>query len=98
MPTQLTRVNLTLPADLVAILDRMGKVTGAGRATIIREWLIEARSTLEQLTQAMELASTKNIDSFKVMADTLNEISAQSGQLSLDMKTRRRAAMRKKAK
>ncbi|WP_146092239.1 ribbon-helix-helix domain-containing protein, partial [Xanthomonas vasicola] len=41
MPSEQTRVNLTLPADVVAVLDRLGKVTGAGRATIIREWLIE---------------------------------------------------------
>ena len=93
-----TRVNLTLPDDVIAVLDRMGKVTGAGRATIIREWLSEAVPQLSEMARAMELASQKNIDAFKVIGDTLHELSESSGQLSLDIKRTRRAAMRKRPK
>lgn len=98
MPSQLTRVNLTLPEEVIAVLDRMGKVSGAGRATIVREWLIEAAPVLGEMATAMELASRKNIDAFKVIGDTLNELSSLSGQMSLDIKKQRRAAMRKKVK
>jgi predicted DNA-binding protein len=98
MPSQQTRVNLTLPDELIALLDRMTKVTGAGRATIIREWLIGFTPELAGMTQALELASKKNIDAFKVMGDVLNNASMEAGQLSLDMKNKRRAAMRKKVR
>ena len=98
MPSQNTRVNLTLPDELIDVLDRMGKATGAGRATIIREWLIEGLPQLEGLARAIELASQKNIDAFKVMADTLNDAARASDQLVLDIKKQRRAAMRKRPK
>lgn len=96
MPTKLTRVNLALPDEVIAVLDRMGKLTGAGRATFIREWLIEGLPMFEELATAMELASQQNIDAFKVMAKSLEQASNLTGQMSLEMKKSRRAAMRKR--
>ena len=78
------------------MLDRLGKATGAGRATIIREWLTDALPQLEVMAQAVELASKKNIDAFKVIGDTLADMSAQTGQMALDIKAHRRKAMRKR--
>jgi predicted DNA-binding protein len=98
MPSLNTRVNLTLPNEVIEILDRMGKATGAGRATIVREWLIEASPQLGEFAKALELASNKNADAFAVMAKVLNETTAQSEQLVLDIKRDRRAYMRKRAK
>lgn len=98
MPSQLTRVNLSLPDEVIAVLDRIGKVTGAGRATIIREWLIEGLPQLGLVAQAVELASQKNIDAFKVMADALGQVAGEAGQMALDVKRKRRAAMRKRPK
>lgn len=98
MPSQNTRVNLTLPDEVIRVLDRMGKVTGAGRATIIREWLIEGLPQLDGVAKALELASQKNLDAFKIMTDTLTAAAREADQLSLDMKKQRRAAMRKRTK
>ena len=98
MPAIHTRVNLTLPDDLVSILDRLGAVTGAGRATIIREWLIEAQPMLEEFAKAAELASQKNIDAFLVMGKVLRELNSASSQLELDIKKSRKSAMRKRIK
>lgn len=98
MPSQNTRVNLTLPDDVIAVLDRIGNATGAGRATVIREWLIEGLPQFAQLAHAIELASQKNIDAFKVVTDTLNEAARASDQLVLDIGKQRRAAMRKRPK
>lgn len=98
MPSQNTRVNLTLPDDVIVLLDRMGRVTGAGRATIIREWMVEGAPMFAEMATAMELASQKNIDAFKVIGDTLGHLSSSAGQLSLDIKKQRRAAMRKHVK
>ena len=98
MPSLNTRVNLTLPDEVIRVLDRMGKVTGAGRATIIREWLIEGAPMFQEMATAMEMATQKNIDAFKVIGDSLGQLSEQAGQLSLDMKRTRRAGMRKRNK
>jgi metal-responsive CopG/Arc/MetJ family transcriptional regulator len=98
MPSAQTRVNLTLPDEVIAVLDRMVKVTGAGRATIIREWLIEAAPQLGEFARALEMASKKNVDAFSVMAKVVNDTAAEMDQLSLDMKRGRRRAMRKKIK
>lgn len=90
------RVNLSLPLDLVAILDRIGAVTGAGRATLIREFLHEAAPNFVQVAQALELAKNRNLDAFKVLSNSLDSQIAQSQQLSLDIKKTRRRAMRRK--
>jgi hypothetical protein len=98
MPSQQTRVNLTLPDEVIAVLDRMGKATGAGRATIVREWLIEAAPQLAEFARAVELASKKNVDAFGVMAKVLNDAASATEQLQLDIKKSRRRAMRKRVK
>lgn len=94
-----TRVNLTLPDEVVRVLDRMGAVTGAGRATIIREWLIEAAPQLAQMAVALEAASKSNIDAaLRVMDRSMEQVAGQAEQLSLDIKRDRRRAMRKRPK
>lgn len=96
MPSQQARVNLTLPPDVIDVLDRLGKVTGAGRATIIREWLIEGQPMFAEMARAAEMAHNKNVDALKVMGDVLRDASAAADQLQLEIKTKRRAAMRKR--
>ena len=96
MPSKLTRVNLALPPEVVDVLDRLGKVTGAGRATIIRELLIEGYPMFAEIARAAEMAHNKNVDALKVMGDVLREASSAADQLQLEMKTKRRAAMRKR--
>ncbi|MFZ5567217.1 MAG: ribbon-helix-helix protein, CopG family [Pseudomonadota bacterium] len=91
-----TRVNLTLPDSLVAVLDRIGAVTGAGRATLIREWLMEAESGFADMAKALEMAQAKNMDAFKVLADSMRQSATQAEQLELDIRKTRRAMMRKK--
>lgn len=89
------RVNLSLPLDLVSILDRIGAVTGAGRATLIRELLIESKPILLDLARASELAQEKNLDAFKVLSASLDAAASQAQQMSLDIKKTRRRAMRR---
>lgn len=94
-----TRVNLTLPDELVVVLDRLGAVTGAGRATIIREWLTEAAPHLAHMAAVMEDASRGNVDAaLKVLGRTMDDVTGQAEQLSLDIKRDRRRAMRKRQK
>ena len=91
------RINLTLPPEVVATLDRMGAATGAGRASIIREWLIEGHDGLQDMARVLELAASKNHDAFKLLAKSLDTSLAKADQLSLDIKRTSRR-MRRKAK
>lgn len=91
------RVNLTLPQDLVDTLERMSSVTGSGKASIIREFLIEAHPGLRDMATALEMAAAKNADAFKLLAKTLDQSVNQGQQLSLDIKRTSRR-MRRKSK
>lgn len=91
------RVNLTLTDEAVAILDRIGAVTGTGRATILREFILEALPGLVEIAQALELAQAKNMDAFSVLAKTIDKTVADAQQLSLDIKRSRRQMRRKKS-
>lgn len=95
MPTKHTRVNLTLPDEAIRVLDRIARASGTGRATVIREWLIEGLPHFAELASAMELAQQRNLDAFKVVSNTLRDLGAMVDQTQLDLKTTRRAAMRK---
>lgn len=95
MPSTQTRVNLTLPEEVVRVLDRLAKASGTGRATVIREWLIEGLPQFADLATAVEMAQQKNIDAFKVVSKTLRELGTMVDQTELDLKVHRRAAMRK---
>lgn len=98
MGAQGQRVNLTLPDSLIVVLDRIGAATGAGRATVIREWLTEAEPGLVSMAEALEMAARNNIDAFKLLADSMRQIGQQSEQLELEMRTKRRAMLRGKRK
>lgn len=87
---------MTLPIEVIDILDRMTAVSGAGRATLIREWLIDSAPSLNELVKAMEMASQNNIDAFKVIGNTLRELNALTGQMELDIRKSRKSAMRKR--
>ena len=93
------RVNLTLPEETIRVLDRMSAVTGAGRATIIRQWLEEAGPQLAEMATAMERATQGNVDAaLRMLGRTLDTASSDAQQLSLNIKSDRRKAMRKRSK
>ena len=91
------RVNLTLTDEAIVILDRIGAVTGTGRATILREFILEALPGLSEIARALEMAQAKNMDAFKVLAKTIDQTVSDSQQLSLDIKRTRRQMRRKVA-
>jgi hypothetical protein len=90
------RVNLTLPESVVAALDRIAAVTGSGRATLIREFLVEAEPGFRDMAHALELAKNNNLDAFTVLAKTIRETSQQADQLHLNITKTRRAMQRKR--
>jgi hypothetical protein len=84
IPDNRIRVNLSLPDDVVAVLDRIGASTGAGRASIIREWLLGALPALVGVAKALEAASVSQTKAFQVLEDTLNRTTDQA-QAALDL-------------
>ena len=93
------RVNLTLTPETVSIIDRLGAITGAGRATILREMIEEGAPQLAQMAIALEAAVARRpVDALKMLATAVDSLSEQTGQMSLDIKRTRRRAMRKKVK
>ena len=93
-----TRINLTIPPETVAAIDRMCEASGVGRATFIRELLIGMEGHIIGLAESVELAKRNHIDAFGRMADTLRDVANVSHQLELDVRRQRRAAMRKRKK
>lgn len=79
-----TRVNLSLPDHVVAVLDRIGAASGAGRATVIREWLVQGLPMFEQMAEALEGIKAGNMDALSVFADLLQEASSTGNQASLE--------------
>ncbi len=98
MSSQDICVNLILLDDVIDSLDCMGKYTGAGRAMIIRELLLEGRSGLKSMVDVLELAVFKNVDAFGVIVDVMRQVSNDAGQLELDIRKQRCVAMRKRVK
>lgn len=90
------RVNLTLPPDCVAVLDRIGASTGAGRATIIRELVLEALPAFAEMARAIELAKAKDPAAIKAVSDMLASVASAGQEVIQDMKKSRRRAMRRK--
>lgn len=90
------RIALSLPPEFVAILDRIAHSTGAGRATIIREWLLDSAPVFEQMAQAFELAAgLKPEQAFDVMAKVLHELHGDLGQAQVDLGKRRAPQIRR---
>lgn len=91
-----TRVNLTLPDEVVAVIDRMGAVTGMGRATVVRQWMEAASPAMLEVAKGLELAQENNLDAYLLLANQIGSIAQDAGQISLDLKNTRRRLMRKK--
>lgn len=98
MAAQGPRVNLTLDADLVDILDRMGRITGAGKATLIKGWLEGMKPQLKQLLRALELAEQQNVDAVEAATDVLQKLAEDSSQMTLDLEKKGRSLRRKQGK
>lgn len=83
----LIRVNLTLPPEVVAVLDRMGKVTGAGRATIVREFLCDGLPMFEQAAAALEAAQLGNRRALDLVGDVVQAMAADVAGQAVDLRT-----------
>lgn len=93
------RVHLSLPPEAIAVLDRIGAVTGAGRATIVREWIIGALPSLTSVAAALESAQLGRLEAFEQLEQGLSQARQKADQAELDLDTgRRRMRMKGRGK
>lgn len=91
------RVNLTLPEDLDAVLGRLCRAMGTGKASFIREMLIGSTPQLVQMAEAAEMMVARNIpEGLGLLAKTMREASGQAQQVEMQLGKKRRAIRRKK--
>nr|CDL66356.1 unnamed protein product [uncultured bacterium] len=91
-----TRVNLTLPDDVIRALDAMSEATDTPRATVVRGWLEMAVPVMQATAEAIIQSKRDEAEGMKKMAAILKESSTVAEQMSLDIKSQRRKNMRKK--
>lgn len=88
------RIHLTIPQEVVDVLDRLGDLTGDRRATIIRAWLVEGLPHMAAVADALELAERSPEQALKSMGQTLGAALTEGEQLQLEMKRDRRRLRR----
>lgn len=69
MPARNPRTNLTLPADLDAVITDLARLQGTAKAKIITELLLEVQPVLEQMRDALKAAQDNKDDALKVAKD-----------------------------
>ena len=69
MPAKNPRTNLTLPADLDAVITDLAHLQGTAKAKIITELLLEVQPVLEQMRDALKAAQENKDDALKVARD-----------------------------
>lgn len=89
------RIHLTIPQEVVDVLDRLGDLTGDRRATIIRAWLVEGLPHMAAVADALELAERSPEQALKSMGQTLGAALTEGEQLQLEMKRDRRRLRRR---
>lgn len=92
-----TRVNLTLPPEVVAEIDRISAASGKARARIIRSWLIEGMPIWKQVADALEIVQENEAEGLKMISSVLNVTGSTAQQMSLEIKNTRRRLKRKNA-
>jgi hypothetical protein len=69
MPAKNPRTNLTLPADLDAVITDLAHLQNTAKAKIITELLLEVQPVLEQMRDALKAAQENKDDALKVARD-----------------------------
>ena len=90
-----TRVNLTLPDEVIEALDVYAAAKGSRRSTVVRAWLEDAAPMMKAAAQAIETAKKNEAEGMKQIASILGQASKVSGQMELEIKAARRRKIRR---
>lgn len=89
-----TRINLTVPPELDAVLARIADGMGTGKASVITRFMLESMEGLTYVADAVELAKKGNVDSLKILEKALDNSVSEGQQLKLSISKKRRALPR----
>jgi len=80
MPAKNPRTNLTLPADLDAVITDLAHLQGTAKAKIITELLLEVQPVLEQMRDALKAVNENKDDAKKIAADFAQSMLVEGGE------------------
>lgn len=80
MPAKNPRTNLTLPADLDAVISDLAHLRGTAKAKIITELLLEVQPVLEQIRDALKVAQENEGDAVNTIKDFANSMLIQGNE------------------
>jgi hypothetical protein len=80
MPAKNPRTNLTLPADLDAVITDLARLQGTAKAKIITELLLEVQPVLEQMRDALQAVHENKDDALKVARDFAQSMMIEGGE------------------
>ena len=98
MPTDMTRLMVSIPPDVEAALNRLHAVTGKPRATIIRELLGEIVPMITELSEAMEAAMRQPRANFAKLQGLIDLAAVEVRQTQLDLDAARKRKRGRPAK
>lgn len=90
------RVNLTLPPDLDAVLQRVADAAGTGKASFVRELLLGMVPQLVQSAEALEAARAGRADALTLMSKNLRSSVDAAEQAQLELGKVRRIMSKKR--
>lgn len=90
MPTAQPRIQITPTLQSHLLLKRLSKLTGKGKATIVRELLEEASPALEMMLEAMEQLKKRPQEMEAVVHRMAAEAHQTIAQATLDLDTNRK--------
>ena len=68
------RIQVTLPPEVMAVLDQVSQLTGQGKGTIVSEMMVEALPMLRTMVTAIEVVKSAPRDAQAMM----NRVSAEA--------------------
>jgi hypothetical protein len=80
MPAKNPRTNLTLPADLDAVITELAHLQGTAKAKIITEMLLEVQPILEQTRDALRSVHENKDDALKVAREYAQSVLLESNE------------------
>ena len=90
------RVSLSLPPELDAVLGRIARGMGTGKASVVTRFMVESLHGLETVADALDAVKNDHLDTYKVLEKALDKTLAEGQQLKLSISKKRRAMPRLK--
>lgn len=79
------RVNLTLPPDLLAVIQRYAEISGKSTSRMIRELLVELRPTFEMTIEAYDQVQQGKVEAVIAVKNLQSKAMGQVGKAATEI-------------